>query len=164
MNVELVPASQSPSGTETALSWALELWGDHIPNYSRQDWVNFYRNAIDANYESWIGEKQELVYIALHDHEIVGTISLVDFDELEEYRHLTPWIAAFIVDPERKGTGIGSKMLASIEEKAQLLGISSLHLWTEDQADFYRKRGYEFVTSGELGKLRFDIFKKDLIN
>ena len=164
MEIALVPLSESPHHASRALSWALDLWGDHFPNYSRQDWFDFYSNSTHSNYESWIGEGQELVFIAEQAQEMVGTIALVDFDELEEFRHLKPWIAAFIVSPEFRGTGIGTKILALLESHAQSLGIRVLHLWTEDQMDFYSNRGYQLVTSAKLGELDICVMKKELLD
>ncbi len=140
----------------------MDLWGDHFPNYSRQDWFDFYSNSTQSNYESWIGEGQELVYIAKRGHEIVGTIALVDFDELEEFRHFKPWIAAFIVNPDFRGTGVGTQILALLEIQAQVLGIKVLHLWTEDHSAFYSKRGYQLVASAKLGELDICVMRKEL--
>ncbi len=164
MEISLVPLSQSRENTDLALSWALNLWGDHFPNYSPKDWVDFYSNSAQSNYESWIGEGQELVYIAKRGERVVGTIGLVDFDELEEFRHLTPWVAAFIVSPDMRGKGIGTHILTLLEEKARSLGIRVLHLWTEDQSAFYRKRGYHLLSATKLGSLDIDIMQKELYN
>lgn len=162
MEISLVPIGESPQDADLVLSWALALWGDHYPNYSPQDWADFYRNSIRANYKSWEGEGQELVFIAKRGRETLGTIGVVDFDELEEFRHLTPWIAAFIVNPDVRGEGAGTKILALLEEKARSLGIKRLYLWTEDQRHFYSKRGYKLLTSTKLGLLDIDVLKKDL--
>lgn len=162
MDIRLVPLSQSPLDADRVLAWALDLWGDHIPNYSQQDWIDFYSNSAKSNCESWIGQGQELVYIAKLDQEIVGTIALVDFDELEEFRHLKPWIAAFIVNPNLRGTGLGTQILTLLEHQARSLGIDVLHLWTEDQSPFYLKRGYQLVARTKLGKLDIYVMKKEL--
>ena len=164
MEIQLVPIHESPEGAELALTWALELWGDHIPNYTQQDWVNFYTNAAKSNYGSWVGDGQELIYIAKRDDEIMGTIAVVDFDELEEYRHLSPWIAAFIVNPNLRGQGIGSRILSLLEEEAKSLGIRTLHLWTEDQSAFYLSRGFNLIASGSLDHLTLDVMQKELAN
>lgn len=162
MEISLVPLSQTPDDAERVLAWALDLWGDHFPNYSRQDWADFYANSAQSNYRSWIGHGQELVYIAKQGGRVVGTIGLVDFDELEEFRHLKPWIAAFIVDPNLHGQGIGTQILTLLEEKARSLGIEVLHLWTEDQGAFYRRRGYNPLSSTNLGHLDIEVMRKEL--
>lgn len=163
MQIALVPISESPEGGELALSWALEFWGDHLPNYSPQDWIDFYENATRSNYDSWTGDGQQLVYIAKQGEEIIGTIAVVDFDELEEFRHLSPWIAAFIVNPNLRGQGIGTQVLDLFEEKVKSLGIDVVHLWTEDQREFYLNRGFHVIASGNLEHLTFDVMQKELL-
>ena len=160
MEITLVALHMSPHDADRILGWALDLWGDHFPNYSRHDWIDFYSNSLKANYGSWSGQGQELVFVAKQGQELVATISLVDFDELEEFRHLKPWIAAFIVNPELRGTGVGTEVLALLEAKARSLGIDVLHLWTEDKSEFYLKRGYQLVATSQLGELSIQIMKK----
>lgn len=164
MEVSLVAMSQSPHNAAQALSWALGLWGDHYPNYSRQDWANFYTPCPLSQYESWEGNGQEIVFMAKRADELVGTIALVDFDDLEEFRHLKPWIAAFIVNPKLRGEGIGTTILNILEEKAVSLGVKALYLWTEDQSAFYNKRGYHILTASKLGNLNIDVMRKSLVN
>lgn len=160
MEIALVPLSQSPDEASRVLKWALDLWGDHIPNYSQQNWIDFYSNSTKSNYESWNGQGQELVYLARRGEEVVGSIALVDFDELEEFRHLKPWIAAFIVNPQMRGAGIGTQILTLLEDEAKSLGIEVLHLWTEDQSAFYLKRGYQIVARTKLGALNISVMEK----
>src|SRR5487761_2455820 len=160
MEITLVPLSQYPHEASRVLAWALALWGEHIPNYSKQDWTDFYSNSNKSNYESWNGRGQELVYIAKLGQEVIGTIALVDFDELEEFRHLTPWIAAFIVNPQMRGTGVGTQILSLLEDRAKSLGIEVLHLWTEDQSAFYLKRGYQILAPTKLGALNIVVMRK----
>ena len=155
-----MPLSQSPGEASGVLAWALDLWGDHIPNYSPQDWMDFYSNSIKSDYDSWVGQGQELVYLAKHGQKVVATIALVDFDELEEFRHLKPWIAAFIVNPQMRGAGIGTQILELLEDEARSLGIEVLHLWTEDQSEFYLKRGYQIVALTKLGALDIFVMRK----
>lgn len=162
MGISLIPLSELPEQAGRVLSWALELWGDHYPNYTRQDWADFYSLSVRADYGTWKGDGQELVYVAMRDGDVVATIGLVDFDELEEFRELTPWIAAFIVNPEFRGQGIGGQVLELLENSARALGIKVLHLWTEDQADFYRKRGYRLIAASRLGSLSIDVMAKRL--
>ena len=162
--IDLIPVSEFPEGATAVLQWSLDLWSDRIPGYSRSDWIAFYEKAMGADYSLWdtAGTDQELVYLAVMDHEVVGAIALCDFDDLEEFRHLKPWVAAFIVKAELRGTGMGTQMLYLLEGKARRLGINKLHLWTEDQAAFYEKRGYRFETGSSLGRLRFDLLSKQL--
>jgi GNAT superfamily N-acetyltransferase len=164
MNVDLLPMRDTPESAALVLQWSLELWrSKSIPGFSEEDWTNFYERAKTADFSAWRGDGQELIYIAKSGDQVIGTIALTDFDDLEEFRHLTPWIAAFIVNPEFRGQGYGTKILEAIEGQATSLGIETLHLWTEDRIGFYTKRGYEFISSGKWSRLRFDVLKKNLI-
>lgn len=162
MKISLVPASQSLQDRARVLSWALDLWGEGYPNYSRQDWANFYSLATDSNYESWEGDGQELIFLGYRGEELVATIALVDFDDLEEFRHLKPWVAAFIVNPDLRDQGIGSQILSLLETKAGLLGIETLYLWTTNRSEFYNKRGYQALTSSKVGNLAICVMQKTL--
>jgi GNAT superfamily N-acetyltransferase len=163
MNIDLLPLSDTPDSAALALQWSLELWrSNSIPGFSEDDWTDFYERAKRADFEVWHGSGQELIYIAKNGDQVLGTIALVDFDDLEEFRHLTPWVAAFIVNPKLRGQGYGTKILEALERQAAALGIGTLHLWTEDQTSFYTKRGYEFVSSGTWSRLTFDVLKKKL--
>lgn len=163
MNIDLVPLRDTPESASLVLPWSLKLWRSNgIPGFSEEDWTNFYERAKTADFQVWHGDGQELIYIAKLGEQVVGTIALTDFDDLEEFRHLTPWVAAFVVNPDLRGLGYGTKILELLERQAVALGIERVHLWTEDQMNFYLKRGYEFVSSGKWSRLTFDVLHKSL--
>jgi len=43
--LELIPVSEFPEGASAPLNWSLALWGEHIPGFSRADWIAFYEKA-----------------------------------------------------------------------------------------------------------------------
>lgn len=162
--VSLIPACERPDLARIALAWSLEFWGERIPGYSTTEWNAFYEKGISSLYDRWDlnGVDQEWIYLGVQDGELVGAIALVDFDDLEEFRCLKPWIAGFVVREDLRGQGIGRKMLQGCEQIASSLGITRVYLWTEDQTAFYMKHGYECLQEGRLGSLSFDILYKDL--
>ena len=164
MNIDLLPIQERPGDADQILKWALKLWrSSTIPGFSEENWTDFYHPTKTANYGTWHGNDQELIYVAMFEEDVVGTIALVSFDDLEEFRHLSPWVAAFIVNPKFRGRGLGTLILSAFEKEAKSLGIERLYLWTEDQTSFYKKRGYEIITSGSWARLTFDVLKKDLL-
>lgn len=146
------------------LQWSVELWGHESPWFSAEDWPAFYQRASDSDYQRWdlAGLDQEQIYLAISSGEVVGAIALVDFDDVEEFRHLKPWVAAFIVDPERRTMGLGSAILSALEVKARDFGITELHLWTTDQKDFYLKRGYRALAHRDYSTISIDVLHKVL--
>lgn len=160
----LLPLADNSELGQVPLKWSLAQWEDGNPWFSSDDWENFYQKAATARYDQWNleGVDQEQIYIATVDGEVVGAIALVDFDDVEEYRHLKPWVAAFIVDPNRRGSGLGGAMLAALEVKARKFGISRLYLWTEDKRNFYIKRGYQLIEHCDYPKISIDVLSKSL--
>ena len=166
-NISLHPVSEFPELAKIPLQWSIDLWGEGKPEFSAEDWKIFYSKALSGNYDSWdpSGTDQELIYLAIKENEVVGAIALCDFDDLEEFRHLKPWIAAFIVDPNLRGSGVGSEILELMEKQVLSFGIKSIYLWSENQDNFYVNRGYKAIDrlekSGESTRL-IEIFQKYL--
>jgi len=142
--ISLHPLAEFPELAKIPLQWSIDLWGEGKPEFSTEDWRIFYDHALKGNYESWDpkGADQELIYLAMRDYKVVGAIALCDFDDLEEFRNLKPWIAAFIVDPNLRGSGLGSAILKLMEAKVIAFGIKTIYLWSENRNDFYKNRGY----------------------
>ncbi len=98
--------------------------------------------------ETWIGEQ---------DGRLVATITLEarahDVNPAAGGEHYQqPGIAKFqqfAVDPALKGTGLGSRMMDLVEQRAKELGAAELALDTSVHAvgliDMYERRGYRFV-------------------
>ncbi|HEU4339068.1 MAG TPA: GNAT family N-acetyltransferase [Planctomycetota bacterium] len=55
----------------------------------------------------------------------VGTVNLVENDN-DERRDLSPWLAALLVWPERRGLGIGSQLVRALVAEAARLGIGRI--------------------------------------
>lgn len=160
----LVPLADNPALGAKPLEWSCALWGDKNPWFQAHEWPAFYERAAQGDYRQWDrdGGEQEQIYIAIESGEVVGAIALVDFDDLEDFRHLKPWVAAFIVDPQRRNEGFGSLMLLALEERARTFGITELYLWTEDQRNFYLKRGYHVLEHREYPTMSINILHKVL--
>jgi N-acetylglutamate synthase-like GNAT family acetyltransferase len=94
--------------------------------------------------------------------EVVASIALCDFDDLEEFRKYKPWVAAFIVREDLRGQGGGEKVLKLVEAKAISYGIKLVYLWTEGEREFYSKRGYEYIESLNKETRRIDLMQKKL--
>jgi GNAT superfamily N-acetyltransferase len=146
-NISLHPISEFPELANTPLNWSLDLWGEGKAEFSADDWLTFYDKAVHGNYDSWDpdGFDQDLIFLAIREKQVVGAIALCDFDDLEEFRHFKPWIAAFIVDPNLRGSGLGSQILKLMEKKVSAFGIENIYLWSENQDSFYANRGYKAI-------------------
>ena len=117
-----------------------------------------------ADYSRWdfAAADSALIFLAVVANEVIGAIALTSFDELEAYRHLRPWFAAFIIKPALRGHGYGTQILALMERQARSYGIQTVYLWTEDAMDFYRKNNYSEHAKLSVGGRARTIFEKTL--
>jgi GNAT superfamily N-acetyltransferase len=150
-SIRLLPISEVPQFSDQPLEWSLKLWGSGKEEFSAQDWHNFYANTQRSDYKNWDpnGIDQELLFLAIRDKagvdEVVASIGLCDFDDFEELRMYRPWIVAFVVREDLRGTGIGTQILNLMEKKVREYGVSLVYLWTEGEKSFYQKRGYRLI-------------------
>jgi len=150
-SIRLLPISEVPQFSDQPLEWSLKLWGSGKEEFSAQDWHNFYANTQRSDYKNWDpnGIDQELLFLAIRDKagvdEVVASIGLCDFDDFEELRMYRPWIVAFVVREDLRGTGIGTQILNLMEKKVREYGVSLVYLWSEGEKTFYQKRGYRLI-------------------
>ncbi|GEP56445.1 GNAT family N-acetyltransferase [Reyranella soli] len=82
------------------------------------------------------------VYVALDGEQIVGAVRTKPQEN-------ALYIDQIAVDPPRQGTGVGSWLLARIDELARSRGLGGLTLETAEMAEanirLYRRHGFEIV-------------------
>ena len=130
-----------------------EIWGE---NYSRLT-LDEFKDLIAINE----------VYIARIDGEIVGSIHVSRID------HESFGFGLLSADFERKGLGIGRKLIKTAENhaisqnakfmKIEILRPSNVELAQKKQLDeWYRRLGYDFVKSASFIELKPDKADKAL--
>jgi putative acetyltransferase len=88
-------------------------------------------------------------FVALEDDEIVGVAG---------YQSESGTVGGIFVDPDFKGSGIGSKLIDRIEDDAKREGLETMEtLASLEAVDFYKKNGYK-VTEEK----KHDIEGKDI--
>ena len=95
--------------------------------------------------------------LALEGDTPLGCVHLIDNDD-PSLPELHPWLAAMVVVPERRGQGIGSRLVRALLAEAHAQGFERLWLGT-DGPGFYERLGA--VRERERGPgfwtLRFDL-------
>lgn len=143
------------------MAWNLQVWGERIPGYDTAAWQAFYERALNADYEHF-RPGDELIWIIEVDSQCVGSIALVTEDDLPDIDY-SPWMAAFVIDPDQRSRGIGTEIVAIFEEQCRSLGINRLYLWTEDLGDWYRSLGYHDLSRLQFGEIDATVMAKDLL-
>jgi GNAT superfamily N-acetyltransferase len=88
-----------------------------------------------------------VTWVAIDEHgDAVGAAGLLPGPDIEDRPEFSPSVVGVIVDPRRRGTGVGRRLLATIERWAHDHGIGQLYVVTGGYATgFYRKCGWELV-------------------
>jgi len=132
---------------------------DYFPDHP--EFIPILAPAIVAHYESMDPEenlarrieklrshmnKDELpiAWVAHSEGEPLGMAALRVHD-LEGREDLTPWLAGVFVLPEHRRRGVASSLCRIVEEKAWMLGVETLYLFTTDQQSLYSRLGWRFL-------------------
>lgn len=77
--------------------------------------------------------------------DVLGSVSVIDDDELDGFRDVRPWLASLYVVPSARGRGVGTALVALAVEGARALGVERLHLFTSGQEGLYAELGWHVV-------------------
>lgn len=81
-------------------------------------------------------------WVAVDAGAALGSASLLPHD-MDTHPELTPWLASVFVAPEFRRRGIAAQLVRRVMSEAKGGGISTLHLFTPDQARFYAGLGWD---------------------
>ena len=92
-----------------------------------------------------------VTWVAIDAHgEALGAVGLGEFD-IEERRDRSPWVLGMIVQPNRRGEGIGRLLLTQLETWAGARGYPQVWVATGGPAiGFYQACGWELVETLDL--------------
>ena len=89
-------------------------------------------------------------WVAFEAGRPVGTVSLDDAD-LPGYAHLTPWLASLYVVADRRGSGLGRRLVEHAIRQARLARVARLHLWTAGTGRLYAALGFTAIAQASYG-------------
>lgn len=101
------------------------------------------------------------VLIAVDGPQLVGSVALVRND-MDDRPHLSPWLAAVYVKPDRRRGGIASRLLARVEDEGAALGVSTIYLFTEHEERFYGRRGWRLMERVDYHGTHVSVMSKPL--
>lgn len=117
------------------LRW--QEWGHEPGREQRQWWVDV--TAREAG-----RDRLPVTWVAIDEQgDALGAVGLGEFD-IEERRDRSPWVLGMIVRPDRRGLGVGARLMARLEGWAGSHGYERAWVATGGHAvDFYRKCGWQ---------------------
>lgn len=132
------------------------------------EWPDYYGangpgNA-EADLSAFAGtDKLPVGVVAFHKGELCGVAAL-KAESIASHRHLSPWAAAGLVKPSRRGEGIGARLLQALEQEARRLGFNSVYCGTATSESLLQRNGWELVEQIEHEGECLGVYQKQLMD
>lgn len=151
--IEIDDLAAYPQYLETIAQWHQQQWAHLNPGETLalriQRMQGYLLNSLIPT-----------MYIAQQNELLLGSAMIV-FDEMETHPELNPWLASVYVDKNNRQQGIGSLLVRHVMAKAKNHNISTLYLYTPDQAPFYQHLGWKTISEEHLHAEPVTLMKVD---
>ena len=149
-DIRCLPADESVQATVAA--WLYGKWGPTTGRRSPAGFLPGLRGRVDCT-------RIPFTLVAFDEKEPVGTASLFVRD-MDTHEHLSPWLAAVYVRPDKRRQGIGRRLCEAATARAEALGVRRAYLFTPDKEVFYGYMGWKPVEAAWYRSERVIIMTK----
>jgi predicted N-acetyltransferase YhbS len=142
-----------PAAAPLLADWHHREWADLLPGWSLAQAL--------AELRTHMGRRQiPTTLVAIEGDRVIGSASLVVAD-LDGWEQLTPWLASLYVLPERRGRGVGRRLVARVVDEAAALGVPTVYLWTAGQQAYYARMGWRVAAAVVCSGRAVAIMRRD---
>ena len=140
-DVKIVHLVDVPETISILVRWFIEEWepyyGSSGPGDAQRDLTSCCNRA-----------DIPLAIVALDvNGNPVGTAALKPHS-LDSHRHLSPWLAALLVERGQRRKGVASALIAAIEDEARRLGFDTLYSDTGSGSTLLQRRSWQELEVG----------------
>ncbi len=76
---------------------------------------------------------------------VIGSVSILETDDLHGWAHVHPWLASLLVLPPGRGRGAGAALTDAAVRLAAHRGDPYVHLFTPEHREYYERLGWRVV-------------------
>jgi predicted N-acetyltransferase YhbS len=150
----------------------VELLIDHpeampiLRTWFEQEWASYYGAGgpgdAHRDLQSFANRHTlPLGLVALIDGQVAGIAALKP-DSIASHAHLSPWVAAGMVDPALRGRGIGCELLAGLCAQARKLGCNRIFCGTSTARRLLERTGWTLLENISHEGETLGIYCKDV--
>lgn len=131
--MQIINLVDAPEHLKLLAAWHHNEWGDLNPGQTLEQ--------REQKMQSYLGDQFiPSTYLAIDRH-LLGSAAIVEND-MDNRKHLSPWLASVYVDQSYRRRGIGSQLVQHVVDIARLQGIRNMYLFTPEQEVFYQRLGW----------------------
>jgi len=135
--------------------WHYAEWTNIYPDYKIENFKKELSNHLTGN------EKIPCTWVLVTGSELIGSVSLLE-DDLENNVDLNPWLGNLYVKKKYRNQGIGEMLLKFATAKAINWDVSNLFLYTLNDTEFYKKRGWNLHKECKVNEQSIKIMKYEI--
>lgn len=154
LNIHFQPLVTIPQYISTIAHWSFETFGKFTPQESEQDFVRWYATHTNE-------DKVPVTLVVLDGDKPAGMGSLVASDDLPDYEHYTPWIAAVYDLPEYRHHGIASHLVRELLILSKKSGYTDTYLYTDQEAHLYEHLRFIEVGKTQMSGIKVTVMKHE---
>jgi len=141
MQIEIKYLADHPEFSHLLATWFYEEWGKNNPALT----VEIIQHQIKERLNR---DNIPLCLIAMVESKPIATAT-IKIREMDIYPQFEHWLGSVYVAPGYRNQGVGSQIVEATVDKANLLGVKNLYLYTPDRAHFYQRLGWEAMEQVE---------------
>ena len=138
----------------TIAQWFYNEWGDMHPDLDVNKIIARLQKRTNV-------DMIPLTMVAVENESVVGTASLKEFD-MDIRMQYSPWLASVYVREDCRRKGVGTILVEAIVDKAKMLGVEILYLYTPDAQDFYTRLDWRVLEEKKYHRKDVTIMVKKL--
>ena len=153
--LRIIHLAEAPETVSTLALWFIEEW---MPYYGPEG----PGEAEDDLLACCNRDEIPVALIAIDaDGAVIGTAALKS-ESVGSEPGQGPWLAAFLVAKDHRGKGVGTALVAAIEEEAGRLGFQTIYTSTDAAEGIYRRRGWKALNQVSSLRGPITVYRKDL--
>ncbi len=136
--MKIIDLRTAPHHISTLAQWHHDEWSYLNPGSSVEKRIEKMRTYLGENLIP-------TMLIAVEGNDVLGSAALIASD-MDTKPELSPWLANVYVRADKRGLGVGAKLVKSVMDLAKQNQLPRIYLFTPDQENFYAKMGWQTLS------------------
>jgi len=154
MQVEVKYLADQPELVALLSKWFHDEWGSSNPSLTLESIERQVKERLNR-------DKFPLCLVAFAKSKPIATATL-KIREVDIYPQFEHWLGNVYVLPEYRNQGVGSQVVEFTVDRAKLLRVKNLYLYTQDREHFYQRLGWITLEQVEYHAHRVVVMRRIL--